>query len=38
MEKNEIGGSYSMYWERRGVSRVEVGKLEGKENFQKTQS
>jgi hypothetical protein len=30
IEKNEIGGACSMYWERRGIYRVFVGKPEGK--------
>jgi len=30
VEKNEIGGTCSAYWERRGVYRVLVGKREGK--------
>jgi hypothetical protein len=31
MEKNEIGSAYNMYGDRRCVSRVVVGKPEGKE-------
>jgi hypothetical protein len=38
MENNEIGLAYSMYGERRGVSRVVVEKPEGNENCWKTQS
>jgi hypothetical protein len=38
MEKNGIGGAYSMYGERRGISRFVVGTPEGKENFWNTQS
>ena len=30
IEKNELGGAYSVYWERRGVYMVLVGKPEGK--------
>jgi hypothetical protein len=30
MEKNEMGGACSTYWERRGLHRVLVGKPEGK--------
>jgi len=30
IEKNEMGGACSTYWERRGVYRVLVGKPEGK--------
>ena len=30
IEKNEIGGAYSMYGERSGVYRIVVGKPEGK--------
>ena len=30
IENNEIGRACSMYWERRGIYRVLVGKPEGK--------
>ena len=34
MKKNEMGGACSMYWGRRGVYRVLVGKPEGKRHLE----
>jgi hypothetical protein len=36
IEKNDMGGACSTYGERRGVYRVLVGNLEGKETIWKT--
>jgi len=33
IEKNDMGGACSMYWERRGMHRILVGKPEVKRSF-----